>query len=133
MCGWSRLAAASASVRKRRTSCGGRELAGQDHLQGHDAVEADLPGLVDDAHAAAGDLLQQLVIAEVADGAQRRGNPGGRLAGSSVGAFARRRRDGGPPHPVVVGEERAQGLGQLRVPGKQLLPVGGLPASTACR
>ena len=34
----------------------GGELAGQDHLQGDRPVEADLPGLVDDAHAAAGDL-----------------------------------------------------------------------------
>ena len=65
MFGWSRLAAASASARNRRTSAVGGELAGQDHLQGDDAVEADLPGPVDDAHAAAGDLLQQLVVAEV--------------------------------------------------------------------
>ena len=43
------------------------QLARQDHLQGDDAIQADLPGLVDHAHAAAGDLLQQLVIAEVAN------------------------------------------------------------------
>jgi hypothetical protein len=30
------------------------ELAGQDHLEGHGAVEADLAGKEDDAHAAAG-------------------------------------------------------------------------------
>ena len=36
----------------------------QNHLEGDDAPEPDLPGLVDDAHAAAGDLFQQLVIAE---------------------------------------------------------------------
>ena len=48
------------------------ELTGEDHLQGHDAVEAHLPGLVDDAHAAAGDLLQQLVVAEVTDSSPAR-------------------------------------------------------------
>ena len=40
------------------------ELPGPDALQGDDAIEADLPGLVDDAHAAAADLLQQFVIAK---------------------------------------------------------------------
>ena len=42
------------------------KLAGQDHLEGDGAVEADLPGLEDDAHAAAGDLTVDLVVAEVA-------------------------------------------------------------------
>ena len=44
------------------------EQAGPDHLQGHRAVERDLAGLVDDAHAAAAQLAPDLVIAEVADG-----------------------------------------------------------------
>ena len=43
------------------------ELAGEDHLQRHRPVEAHLPGLEDDAHAAAGQLADDLVIAEVAD------------------------------------------------------------------
>ena len=43
------------------------ELAGEDHLERDGAVEADLPGLEDDAHAAAGDLADDLVVAEVAD------------------------------------------------------------------
>ena len=43
------------------------EPAGQDHLQGHHTVQADLPRLVDDPHPAAGDLLKQLVVAEVGD------------------------------------------------------------------
>ena len=38
---------------------------GQD-LQGHDLVEVDLPGLVDDAHAAVADFLQQFVVAQAA-------------------------------------------------------------------
>ena len=40
--------------------------AGPDHLQGHQAVEADLAGLVNDPHAADGQLLEQLVVAEPA-------------------------------------------------------------------
>ena len=43
------------------------ELAGQDHLERDGAVEAHLPRLEDDAHAAAGDLADELVIAEVTD------------------------------------------------------------------
>ena len=44
---------------------GGRgEPAREDHLQGDETVEALLAGLVDDAHAPAGDLLQQLIITE---------------------------------------------------------------------
>ena len=45
----------------------GSQLTGQNHLQGHQAMEAHLPRLIDHAHAAAGDLLQQLVIAEIAN------------------------------------------------------------------
>ena len=41
------------------------ELAGQDHFQGDQPLELDLPGLVDNAHASACNLLQQLVFAEV--------------------------------------------------------------------
>ena len=53
------------------------ELAGEDHLERDGPVEADLPGLVDDAHAAAGDLADDLVVAEVADagGLGLHGNP----------------------------------------------------------
>ena len=43
------------------------ELAGEDHLQRDGPVEAHLPGLKDNAHAAAGDLADDLVVAEVAD------------------------------------------------------------------
>ena len=39
-------------------------LAGQDHLQGDGAVEPDLAGLVDHAHAAAAELAQDLVAGE---------------------------------------------------------------------
>ena len=47
--------------------------AGPDHLQGDGPVEADLPGPVDDAHAAAAELGLDLVVAEVADDGTRRG------------------------------------------------------------
>src|SRR5688500_20342063 len=40
------------------------ELANEDEFDGDDAVEADLAGTVDHAHAAAGDFLQELVITE---------------------------------------------------------------------
>ncbi len=40
------------------------ELAGQDHLQGHDPVQLDLPRLVDHPHPAAGEFLDQLIVAE---------------------------------------------------------------------
>jgi hypothetical protein len=40
------------------------ELASEDHLQSHQPIEADLPGLVNHPHAAAGDFAEQLIIAE---------------------------------------------------------------------
>jgi len=38
----------------------------QDHLERDDPVQADLPGLVNDPHPAAGDFRQEFVISEVA-------------------------------------------------------------------
>ena len=43
-------------------------LAGQDHLEGDEAVEPDLPGLVDDAHAAAAQLAEDLVAGDLGEG-----------------------------------------------------------------
>ena len=40
---------------------------GQNHFQGDDAVEARLPRLIHDTHAAVGDFFEQLVVAEVAN------------------------------------------------------------------
>ena len=73
------------------------ERAGLDDLQRDDAVEAPLAGLVDDAHAAPRDLLQQLEVAEVqAEGGRsgrRRPRPGRgpgrrprRLGGGGIGS-----------------------------------------------
>ena len=47
-------------MRKRVGSCPSRGAA-EDHLQRHDAVEADLPGPVDDAHAAATEHAEDFV------------------------------------------------------------------------
>ncbi len=44
------------------------ELAGQDHLERDLAIEAHLPRLKNNAHTAAGDLADDFVVAEVADG-----------------------------------------------------------------
>gem|GEM_PF-4861092 len=41
-----------------------REIPRQDHLQRDVPVQADLPRPVDDSHAAAADLLDQLVVAD---------------------------------------------------------------------
>src|SRR5438128_2836450 len=67
---------------------------GQNHLQGDDAIETLLPRFVDDAHAAALDLVEELVVAEVApclrDAKRRRdrhGQGGVFLARGSIGAI----------------------------------------------
>ena len=58
------------------------QVAGQDHLHRHQAVESLLPRLVDHAHPAAPDLLEQLILAEMPrrliQGLGRRGAFGGR-------------------------------------------------------
>ena len=40
------------------------EQAGQQHLERDGTVEADLPGAIDNAHAAAGEFAEQFVVAE---------------------------------------------------------------------
>jgi hypothetical protein len=87
--------------------------AAQDHLEGDLAVDAHLPGPVDDAHAAARDLAEQLVIAE----ALRRGP-------RAPGRAARR---GQRRQLVAVGEEVVQLRRQVGVPGDELLAVGRPP------
>ncbi len=111
-------------------------FAGQDHLEGHQAVELALPGLVDDAHAAAAQLLQQFVVADVTDfraqgrakkrrpvgGQRRRLRLSTRPRGADFGFRPLRRgRSGGTQglrqliDPIVVGEEDFQLRGQVRV------------------
>src|SRR5437762_14210935 len=40
------------------------QLPGPNHLKGHDPLEANLPGLVNDAHSAVSNFLQKLIITE---------------------------------------------------------------------
>jgi hypothetical protein len=49
---------------KSRNGCVARQHSVQNHLQRHNAIEACVPRLVNDAHAATSDLLQQFVITE---------------------------------------------------------------------
>ncbi len=79
----------------------GGQRGGPDHLQGDGAVQADLSGLVDDAHAAAAELGLDLVVAEIAHpcaGRQarrwlRRGRRSERVRSSSGRSDPRRRAD----------------------------------------
>ncbi len=86
-----------------------------DHLEGHQAAQRQLPRPVDDAHAAARDFPQHLVIAEAPP--RRRG------AGLAGGAAPQRRHQGGDL--ALVGEERLQVRRQVRVAGQVVGGVGG--------
>ncbi len=59
VCGRLRLGAKSAHL-----GLGG-ELPGEDHLQRHHPIEAQLPGLVYHPHPAAGQLLDDLIVADL--------------------------------------------------------------------
>src|SRR5436190_4449291 len=41
------------------------EFAGFNHLERHEATEAELPGFIHDAHAAAANLLYEFVVSEI--------------------------------------------------------------------
>lgn len=41
------------------------QLARQNHLKGHDAIEVHLASFVDDSHPATGDLFDQFVVPKV--------------------------------------------------------------------
>jgi hypothetical protein len=105
-----------------------RQLLGEDHLEGDDPVEALLSCLVDDAHAAAGDLLQQLVIAEVPDPRprRRRGFGGQRRRFSRRGPGRFGHPLGQPCQLILVGEEGGQLTGELWVLPQQGVAVGRL-------
>src|ERR1044071_10223817 len=79
------------------------ELTGKEHLDGDDAVEADLSRLVNDAHAATGDFLEEFVVAEGAH-AGLRGRHGPRALFGGKGRRPRRAGRGGrPPRPLRQG------------------------------
>ena len=113
MPGWSSRATASASFWNRRSSSSPASSAGPDHLEGDGPVEADLPGLVDDAHAAAAQLAADLVVAEVADGGA--GGQAVAIAAAAVGGGGRAGGGGGViGGEVVVGDVGGR-RGGLRV------------------
>ncbi len=94
------------------------ELAAQDHLQGDGALEAAVPGPVDDAHAAAAQLFQEVIVAE---GSRER-----RRGGCGRGTF-RAERTTGTTLREGVGDlhgrpQLAQFLGQVRAAGGGALP-----------
>ena len=64
MLGWWSRATASASIRNRAEVARAGVAAAADHLQGDQAVQAALPGLVDDAHAAPAELAEDLVAGQ---------------------------------------------------------------------
>ena len=108
---------------------GGRgELAGEDHLQRDGPIEACLPSLVDDTHAAAGDLFHQLVVPEVmhdlAAATRMRRKRGGHChsAVSLRGDRRRQRLDGLAELRAIV-EEGDQVGGHFGMGGQELGPV----------
>ncbi len=109
-------------------------LPGQDHLEGHLAVEAHLPGPVDDAHAAAGDLAEQFVVAKALPSRGGGDRPvqhhrclGARVLekGSGDGGRATE-RPGQVNQAGAVGEELVQLRGQVGMTGQQRRPVRNL-------
>ena len=114
--------------------CRRGQLPRENHLEGDGAVQCHLAGLVDHAHAAAADLLQQLVVAEVADArpgggcglsrCQRRGL-GQRGFLTTKGGCQPPQRLGETFDPRPAGEELAQLRRELRVAGQHAVPVHG--------
>jgi hypothetical protein len=97
-----------------------------DRLEGDDAIEPLVPGLVDKSHPAAGDLVEQLELADL---------PFGRVVGLRSGPLLQtpcpaihrddRPRQPGPVfHPILVREERDQAVGQIAVALEELSAVG---------
>ena len=126
------------------------ELAGEDHLERDGAVEAHLPGLEDDAHAAAGELADDLVVAEVADAGgfgraecgrwilpEHRGgglivggscgSPGGTVASSwtEEGAAPGMGEVGGGPGAMVGASAIVEGFGAVWGSGAVAEPASG--------
>ncbi len=95
--------------------------AGLDHLECDGPVEVDLPSLVDDAHAAAAQLLEELVVAEVADG----------RAARQVGLA--RAASGCPGRVAGVGRPVAGRVGPRRGTRDHALPVRDRPLRRLAR
>ena len=65
MLGWRSRATASASIENRAKWSGARLAAAADHLQGDQAVQPQLPGLVDDPHAPLAESFHDLVTGDL--------------------------------------------------------------------
>src|SRR4051794_12333868 len=70
----------------------GRELPGANDLECHDAIEADLPGLVNQPHATLGYFANELVIAKYALASRCKRVERLDVKDTGVALFARRRR-----------------------------------------
>src|SRR5215831_2982174 len=79
----------------------GSKLPTEDHLHGDQPIQRQLPGLGDHSHPATGDLLKQLVIAEITYP-----DEGGSGGGRGAPKYLQRLRE--LCHPVMVGEKLAQ-------------------------
>ena len=93
---------------------------GQDHLQRHGAIETELPGLVDDAHAAAAEHPQDLVAGDLGQGLR----PLVRRTERHVPAVDRRSGDPSRQFGAVLGkapEELTEGEAGLAAPAKLVL------------
>jgi hypothetical protein len=120
------------------------QIARQDHFQGDEPVELDLPGLVDDAHAAAAQLAEDLITANDRDRMDRLGGEhpveAGRLDRPLAGARGHVRApeaDGrglGPRDVVGVGVVRGRWRGvedEGRLGAVRELVVGNAAGRTA--
>src|SRR5271154_4542515 len=77
------------------------------HFDADDTVERDLPRLVNHAHAAASDFLQQLIVAEIADLFARR---------QGWACAWRKRRCFRRAVPACLAQPRGQALEPVAVP-----------------
>ena len=99
------------------------KLSRQDHFQGHGAIEIHLPRLVDDPHAAAGDLGQQFVVAEITDSRSWRSRDSFRHPDNRRSLGGVFQLIGNALDRIAIAEERLQVAGQIRMRGQQCLPV----------
>ena len=96
MFGWSRAAVAVASRRKRLRGRFRGEVAGEDDFQRDQAQQRNLSGAIDDAHAAAGNHLEEFVIADLPRLERLSAAGGSRGRVTCTFGINRRRLPGGP-------------------------------------
>ena len=113
------------------------EGGGPDRLERHDPAELLLPGFENDPHPAAGDLFDQLEVAEIGacfDRAIRAGalaRVGRRLVATVI--LPRQERAGQALESIFVGEERQRSSARSAWRARTSARSGGRPARTASR